>query len=155
MVWGGGQLSLSPTPMASDRGSGLCLCFGRGLGAATRLASQRPQSSRGPCTTRWSLENFSEEAILERGLRGWVEIGGVRRCFVGDKGCGTKAYGRNEHGLDRGQSIISLAAGMWACFLRWGLECSVLRWGEGARGLGASSKESGETEQGWGRMGET
>lgn len=28
---------------------------------------------------RWSPENFSEEAILELGLRGWVEIGGVWR----------------------------------------------------------------------------
>lgn len=48
-------------------------------GSATRLASLRSQSSRGPCMIRWSPENFSEEAILELGLRGWVEIGGVWR----------------------------------------------------------------------------
>lgn len=30
---------------------------------------------------RRSLENFSEEAILEQGLRGWVEIGGEWKVF--------------------------------------------------------------------------
>ena len=30
---------------------------------------------------RWSWKNFPEEAILELGLRGWVEIGGVWKVF--------------------------------------------------------------------------
>lgn len=39
---------------------------------------------------RWSLENFSEEAMLELGLGGRVETGGVKRYSERDEGCGAE-----------------------------------------------------------------
>lgn len=86
IILGEGSLVSPPTPLDLDRCSGLCLHIGLELGVATRLSSQISQSSRGPCMIRRSLENFSEEAILEQGGDRWRMEGVLLRQRVWNKG---------------------------------------------------------------------